>query len=219
MTLDRYMVTFSADGIPDAVALHDQAPANLTGGYGGWTVVSRQRRVGLTVWQGKDPLRMQIPLIFDGVIDRVSQELNISHLGRMALPPGQIGEPPTVRVDGKGIPRPGPIDWVIESIDWGTHVIYDTDANNSLVRLRQDAIVHLLQYVAGDRAAFKSIPPGTKPASGWPKQHRVKKGETLQKIAVQYYKDATKWKKIADANNIRDPKHPPVGKVIRIPAP
>jgi hypothetical protein len=218
--LDRYLVTFTADGIPNAVALLDRQATYVSGGYGGWTVVQRERRVGLTVWQGKDPLRMQVSLLFDGVNGMRSQELPISYLSRMAMPPTKLlGEPPTVRIAGRGVPRPGPVDWVIETIDWGTNVMYDFDQGGSMVRLRQDAVVHLLQYVAGDRAAFKSIPPATPQATGWPKQYIVKPGDTLQKIAVQFYKDSGKWKQIADANNIRDPKKPPVGKTIRIPAP
>lgn len=47
----------------------------------------------------------------------------------------------------------------------------------------------------------------------------VKKGDTLQSIAAmkRVYGDASKWRKLADANKIRDPKKLKVGTRLRIP--
>lgn len=45
----------------------------------------------------------------------------------------------------------------------------------------------------------------------------VKKGDTLWKIADKFYGDGNKWKKIADANKIKDPRKLGVGKKLRIP--
>ena len=119
MSNERYQVTISADGIGDVTALMDADPSAIPSGYGGWIVIPRQRRVGLTVWQGKDPLRLKIPLLFDGLRDQIGQEVMISRLSRMALPPLGGGEPPQVKVDGNAIPRPGPKLWVIENLEWG----------------------------------------------------------------------------------------------------
>lgn len=223
-----YLVTFKAAGIAPVSAMLG-ADAITPSGYGGWTVVSRQRRVGLTIWNGKDPIRMPVPIVFDGVRDGKSQEVLISRLNRMALPPTTGGEPPTITIDGAGVPKPGPTKWVIENIVWGTNVIWDFAGNGVYARLRQDCVVNLLEYRAPDRAALRPLMPGTnktltgQSATGWPKTYVIKAGDTLSKIAARFYHDATKWKLIANANKIRDPSIVSskawVGKRIRIPAP
>jgi|SRR5215469_17329228 len=217
-------ITFTAEGVPDVTVLLDNQPVQVVSGYGGWTVVNRQRRVGLTVWEGKDPLRMSVPVLFDGLNSGVSQEIPISHLSRMALPPTAGGEPPTVKYTGWVVPKPGPTAWVIENLQWGTNVIWDFAANGVMVRLRQDCIVNLLQYVADDRLALKNIAVGQAPGTGasktgWPKHYTVATGDTLQKIAAKFYKDSSKWHKIATANNIRDGSKLTKGRKLIIPAP
>lgn len=219
---ELYKVTFSADGISDVVALLDELPPQVVSGYGGWAVVGRDRRIGLTQWNGKDPLRWAIPILFDGLTTRTSQELQISRLSRMALPPLQGGEPPVVSVSGSGLSSPGPSEWVIENLQWGTSkVIREFTDNGVMARMRQDCVVNLLQYVAPDRAQFKAIQPGTNNGKkvGWPKSYRTVKGDTLNTIAVKFYGDSTKWKLIGSANNIRDPQAVRPSTLLTIPQP
>ena len=45
----------------------------------------------------------------------------------------------------------------------------------------------------------------------------MKRGDTLSSIAAKFYRDASKWRKIADANGIRDPKNLKIGQKLRIP--
>jgi len=223
---DKYKVTFHAEGIAAVSAFLDETPVQLTGGYGGWTVTSRQRRTGLTMWMGKDPIRMAVPVIFDGFADNNGQEVQISRLSRMGLPPTTGGEPPVVTLSGHGLPNPGVKNWVIENLQWGTNVIWDNQQDGSLVRMRQDCVVNLLQYIAEDRAAFSSLPsakgsgtkkkPGTK---GFQKPQKVKQGDSLSKIANRVYKNPKPgdWKLIAKANNIKDPRSIKVGQTLKIP--
>src|SRR5262252_2873030 len=70
----QFQVKFSCDAVADCYAFLDSTPPQITGGYGGWTVTNRERRVGLTQWQGKDPIRMALSIIFDGVITDQGQE-------------------------------------------------------------------------------------------------------------------------------------------------
>lgn len=216
-------VRFSSEGVATAIARLDSQPPTVTGGYGGWTVTSRARRVGLTVWNGRDPIRMSVPVLFDGYVDGDGQEIMISRLSRMALPPLKGGEPPVITVSGRGLPHPGPTDWVIENLQWGTNVIQGFNGSGVMVRLRQDCVVNLIEYVADDRAAFKRLDPFSKAKgkskSGWPKRYVVRPGDTLAKIALRFYKNAGKWHGIAKANNIRDPRNLKVGRTITIPAP
>jgi nucleoid-associated protein YgaU len=83
-----------------------------------------------------------------------------------------------------------------------------------------------LQYTAGNvlverspsrRAASKGK-QGTTGSRGR-KTYTVKQGDTLPKIAARadVYGDAGKWKAIAHANGIRDPRSLKVGRVLKIP--
>ena len=47
--------------------------------------------------------------------------------------------------------------------------------------------------------------------------YTVKSGDTLYKISIKYYGSGTKWRKIADANKIKDPKKLRVGQKLKIP--
>jgi nucleoid-associated protein YgaU len=59
----------------------------------------------------------------------------------------------------------------------------------------------------------KNLTP-TKPV---PSSYRIKKGDTLVKIAVYFYGDGSKWRNIAKLNHIHDPNHLKVGRVIKLP--
>jgi hypothetical protein len=218
MTLPLHYVTFSAAGIGDVSCLRDEDSPNLVGGYGGWDIVTRPRKVGLTQWNGREPFQMDIPILFDGFHGDNGQEIEISKLSRMALPGGD-DEPPIVKIKGPGVPDPGPDNWVIRDISWGTQkVMWAYNDAGVMTRMRQDAVVHVMEHVAPDRAAFAKL--ASKGNQGaWPKHYTVKKGDTLSKIAAKFYKNSKKWKKIADANNIRDPKSLKVGRRLVIPKP
>jgi len=66
------------------------------------------------------------------------------------------------------------------------------------------------------RRADSSSPEADKKTTRY---HKVRKGETLDKIARRYYRDANKWKKIMNANKvaISDPKKLRIGAKLRIP--
>jgi LysM repeat protein len=216
---DRDFITFKAKDIGEVRVAKDENPPKIVGGYGGWEAVSRPKRTALSVWNGVDPIQLDVPVMFEGWGDRVGQEIRIGRLSRMALPQGD-GEPPVVSIDGVGIPWHGRNRWVIMNIDWGDNVLWGEEpSSGSTVRFRQDAVVHLMQYVDDDRVAFSKL-NSAKPGGGaWPKHYTWKKGDTLRKVASRFYHDSGKWKKIADANHIRDPKNIKVGRSLIIPKP
>ena len=47
--------------------------------------------------------------------------------------------------------------------------------------------------------------------------HRVQAGETLDRIAAQYYGDSTRWRTLATANGIADPLGLRPGSMLTIP--
>lgn len=213
-----HLITFHADDIGSVVVMMDDDPPVPTGGYGGWQAVPRARRRSLTQFQGVDPLAMDIPVLFDGYADRDGQELDISKLSRMASPQGD-GEPPVIEISGLALPNLGPKKWVIANLTFGKNVIRGLNSSGVLVRLRQDAVVGIMQYVADDRTAFSKLPAAQPGGGSWPKHYQVRRGDTLPKISSKFYKTPKKWKKIAQANGIRDPKNLKVGRTLVIPKP
>lgn len=56
-------------------------------------------------------------------------------------------------------------------------------------------------------------------AGGWPKSYVVKSGDTLSAISIRFYDEAGGWRRIAEANGIRDPRTLAAGKKLKIPRP
>jgi LysM repeat protein len=119
----------------------------------------------------------------------------------MMQSPADFTAPPTVRIAGS-VPVKN-AKWVIESIDWGTaYVIW-----RGGVRLRQDAVVHLLQFVDDTVVTVKRQPTANQP-------YVLKAGDTLRGLAAQRGVDLQKVLKL---NGLRDPKNVRPGLTILFP--
>jgi hypothetical protein len=217
--------TFVAENGLRVTCLRGEEPPGITDGYGGWTVADRPRRVGFAQWNGVSPIRVKIPCLFDGWRKESNIETEVGILARMGQPPNAVsGEPPVLNVIG-AMPRKDIDRWVIESLDWGTNVIWGLDRHGAAVRFRQDVVVNLIQYVhpaslrrggggttqGGTAGRPKGMPP--------PKQKFwvVRRGDTLGKIAAKVYGNAKWWGQIAKANKIRDPKKLKINMRLRMP--
>lgn len=64
-----------------------------------------------------------------------------------------------------------------------------------------------------------SAPAAPAPAGDAPRTHTVVKGDTLSKIAKQYYGNANRWQPIFEANRhvLKDPDRIYPGQVLTIP--
>jgi hypothetical protein len=86
--------------------------------------------------------------------------------------------------------------------------------SNSGTPLRARAALTLTQYQ--DETAFAA----QNPTSGTPRPHRVHRvqpGETLDRISAIHLGDSTKWRSIAEANEIEDPLALRPGSLLVIP--
>ena len=126
----------------------EQAPT-VTGGRGGWQIIARPRRTAITDWNGTEPYRMTVSLLFDGYGDDRSVEADLKFLEEMAVDRRSRTGPPKVKVTG-AIPKPGR-EWVIEDLADGSSVLWGENG-----RVRQDVTVTLLEYVASDLVALSS---------------------------------------------------------------
>lgn len=215
MTEFRYY-TFKAESGLQVTCLRGEEPPTITDGYGGWTVNDRPRRIGYPFWPGVNPLKMKVPCLFDGWAKGVNVEDGIGTLARMGQPVGGTGsQPPILNVIG-AVPRPDIDRWVVESMEWGSNVIWGFGPSGATKRFRQDVIVNLIQYIAATPLRHRSKLPSGRPHPKH-KFHRVKRGETLSKISSIEYGAAKWWRDIAKANKIRDPHKLKIGRNLRMP--
>jgi hypothetical protein len=160
-------VIFRSDAGTAVKVKLDAASPVLTGGFGGWEVVDRPKRVGMTRFKGVDPFRQDVAILFDGWATDESQESSIARLQQMALQPNVMQEPPTVQIDGMVLRTD--LTWIIEGIDWDDQNVVWERQGTDFVRVRQAAVVHLLQFVDDDIVITAPSPAvkgkGTKPGA------------------------------------------------------
>jgi hypothetical protein len=122
------------------VVLLGEDPVRITGGAGGWDVTARPQQVGMTTWNGSEPLQASLALMFDGWARETGQERALRRLLTVAR--GDDESPPGV-IEIEGVPLLADRDWVIEGIDYGD-VIVDASSRK---RLRQALTLTLREYV------------------------------------------------------------------------
>lgn len=141
----------------------------------------------------------------DGVpVDDVRKKTN-NIVALTQIPPGKSA-PPAVQVSWGGTPPPGsdfPFTGVVTRLTQ-TFKLFSSDGKP----LRAELAVELTEYVeAGNRQAA-----GPKAST-----QQVKQGDTLSGIAAQNGCAPADWRRIAEANNLDDPRKLPPGLRLSIP--
>lgn len=233
MTLAAQYITLQTSSPPLIVrALRGSTPPVAVGGFGGWQLITRPRRVALTQWAGVDPFQMQLSLILDGVHDDSSIEADCVALEQMAQPAGLRLPPPIVTVTGV-VPHPE-LAYVIGDgsadggLAWDANPIY----SRSGYRVQQQVTVRLIEFVDADLVASTGAAQQARQAAGLQSAaaaaaaggttapaptYTVKAGDTLLSIAAAQLGSAARWTEIAQLNTIADPYTLTPGQVIRLP--
>lgn len=201
-------------------------PVVVTAGYGGWSRVARPRAGALTEWVGRDALALTIDFRM-GSRDRYAQGMelrerirDLEHFGGVDI---DDPEPPlfTLSSDPPAlIPHSShhasQNKWFMDSLVWTKELFDFNEAGNPIVA---GGTMVVAVYTTDEALSPAHTRRKGKTKGGKRKTYRVKKGDTLQRIAARkdVYKDAKKWKKIATANKIRDPKHLKVDQTLKIP--
>lgn len=204
------VITSPVLGTPLRVQL-GESPPKITAGYATFEEQIRPRRRTGLIYTGMDPLKMDLNILFDGYGSGKSQEARIRKLESLAVSRGgSENEPAIIRVSGP-IPHSGE-SWWIQSIDWGDMVIYGKYA-----RLRQDAVLHLVQAVRINLALDLEARSPAKKGKGY-RRVTVKQGQTLKTIAQIMLGDSRKWNQILSVKGqrFRDP-NVSAGTPIRVP--
>ena len=149
---DGGRVQFKPSDGPGFICWLGNEGAKPTGGYGGWDIVERPRRLSLTQWNGRPPVSMDIALVFDGFTDDKSVEGDCLDLERMAFHDADKFEPPpTITITGDAVPHSN-LEWVITNITWGNVIRRSSDGR----RTRQEATVSVVRYVDADKVQMSA---------------------------------------------------------------
>lgn len=199
---------------------HGPEKPTVSGGFGGWNVVARDRRVALTEWGGVDPMRATVSVMFDKFRSNGNVQPTIAQFMALFAPSSLApAQPPQLRLSGAW-PISSVAVWVVDGLDW---VDYEKRSDGSLSRAILS--VTLLQHVAGSLALTKPSPakraaakasPSSKPAAK-AKTYIVKRGDTLSAIAQKLLGNWRRYTEIAKLNGIRDPNHITPGQKLKIP--
>jgi len=209
---------YALDGSVDLTLPMGDGPATLTGGVGGWAEEMRRGLPPVMWWDAPPAYRQEVPLLLVGH----SQEEAIHELYKLGRSPGGRRPPPIVMISGPAIHR-ADLEWVVEGIEAGTKVKRRAGDGN---RVEQDFTVKLAHY-SGVEVIVERSPSRQAAGKGGGKTkggrgrttYRVVRGDSLPEIAARkdIYGDARQWKRIANANGIRDPRSLRVGRVLKIP--
>jgi hypothetical protein len=207
-------------------------PFVMSGGYGGWSAISRPREDAIVEWLGHDVMLLSGPVLFDGILPDLggepeelpwgdSVERDIRMLEHLTHKLPHYDSPPRVAVLGETVPHRDR-EWVLNDIKWaGDDIRRPTDGD----RVRASATLEFMEYqdwdiisgrlsAAGRRRHKKGTTITTKAKKG---SYVVKEGDTLRKIAKKELGSASKWHEIAAANHIRDGKAVRPGTRLKIP--
>lgn len=180
----------------------------------GWQQVQRMWRTSFTEWQGAPGYELQIPIIFDKFPQMVSVEKEISRMEKMARKLEGKARTPILEVDAGGAcPHDSTNDpdklWVCSACAWTADYV----TNREYKRVRQETVVTVWEWIPDKLFTTKERVPHRHV----PRTYKIKKHDTLQKIAAFFFHDQAKWHDIARLNHIRDPLHLRVGRVIKLP--
>lgn len=215
--MSEFLRIFAPSEGVDLRVLHGDGPATPTGGVGGWQQVARTDAKSMTEWSGNDTFTQDIPVLLNGFKEGnvvQGQANDIIALGRKT---DDDEVPPVFRMVG-AIWMPW-LPWVLEDVEWTDEVIRDDDTR----LLRQEVVLKVAEFEDPDQVKVKRIrhPYGTSKGGGtnFPtNQYIVRKGDNLVKIATKVYGDRTRWKKLSEKNDIRDPHHElEPGRIIKLP--
>lgn len=197
----------------DCYALLGEGSPHYTAGFGGWEITARPQQVGMTIWQGTEPIALELPLVFDGFAAGLSQEPTLNRLYAVAR--GDDESPPGIlRLAGLPL-APGVSRWVIEELS-----LDDAILSTEGERLRQTLTLTLREYVP---PSYLQLRRGALQGSkGKTKAVTVRKHDTPTTIARR---QRCKWVDVRDLNLLAKTPKPPwkantkltVGSKARVP--
>lgn len=214
-----------------AIPLGSEPPI-VIGGGARFEELTRPEETSLTVFEGNDPIRLDVPVLLDGWPHggRPLRSVRPEVERILKLCEGREGNrPPWFKVQGP-IPYAGRKFVMAGTPTWGPTL--RKESNGHFVWARQPLTLHLTQFEDPDTLRFRRRPrrqtgspsiSDNEPVSqhvdaAVPLWVHATEGDTLVKISAAVFGDPSKAKAIGKANGIRDVRRKlPAGTKIKIP--
>lgn len=179
--------------------------------------VERPKRKGAIDWTGSKPGGWVVPVLFDEWRTGGNAEGPLGNLTGMARVPDNADTAIKVRV--LGVPQiagaTGTRDWFIRTVAF---VDDPKPIWRDQLRVRQAVAITIVEAIVADQIKVRPAQAARdRNGSAKTRTYTVKKGDTLQRIAVQQLGSAGRWREIATLNKLRDPKKIKVGQKLKLP--
>lgn len=197
----QYIIFESED--PEAMrveVLAGEGAPTPSGGYAKWAHILRPQRVGLTVFEGYEPMTLSVPVMFDAVRENGERENVEDQIQRLEWMGGRgikhhkgftvgVGKPFLLEVFSTAgnkeaaIPlvpaqfQKAYLKWFIDDITWDEHPLRSSGG----ARIRQAATVKLIEYVVDPSAIEKT-------KEGFTVHHTTKSLFSLRKLVAFWAK-------------------------------
>ena len=185
-------VVFTSSSGKSLTVMNGATSPVLSNGVVTWDTIARPKRKALTRYTGRTPLNQDIPVIFDGYHKLENQEARIAKLHKMST------EPHTITLSGHALHTELP--WVFIGIDWDDQETIWIRGNEGPVRVRQVAVVHLMEFVDEKLITSPTQLREVIALKNPIKNYKTLKGMTLKQIAQAVYGNPDDWRVIVDAN-------------------
>jgi hypothetical protein len=176
----------------EARALKTSDPVLPKTGYGGHPVGARPRRRSLTVYQGRQPFVMEVPMLLWR--DGASVERDRMAIDEMATSEGDLRTqaPPVVQIRASyTLPIPEALGtentarWWIEDLVWGDEIRRPPHEGGHLTR--KEVTLTLLEWSAREPVLEGGFSTGT---------YRVKHGDSILRICRTHGMDRNEWSQL-----------------------
>lgn len=191
-------------------ATWDPDRLSVSGGAGRWQTHERPGQVDATTFDRLAPWRVEFTWRIDGMASGQSVEPKIARLEQIARPGGGSSRPAVVQVDADW--QLADLDWIIDDLDWLDDPMPVRDRRSG-ERLRQWVEVTLVEHNPPATVDVDDLDPlddddDDGPDEDPPRPEKtvtVSSGDTLWGIAEQHLGDGSRFREIADLNDIDNP--------------
>jgi hypothetical protein len=173
---------------------------------------------------GGQPRKLNLELLFDST-DSTDPQVDVNTITQLLFNAMEV-QPALGSGQGKNSGRPPML-----TFSWGGTQTFKAVCDSLSVQytlfrsdgtpVRAQAKISLIQAEkAMDKSSGRGTPPPTNPTTrALPGlgSHMVRDGDSLASIAFQHYRDPTRWRAIAEANDIDDPLRLKRGTTLSIP--
>jgi len=167
----------------------------------------------LVEWKGGKAMKLEMTLFFDTYEEDSDVRKKTGPIEELSMVKDEEHGPPIIKLKVGGKPwfhRKGDaqLKWNLTSFST-TYKMFNSKGEPVRAEMKVSLTEYATETDQKNRIRLQS--------PDHEKTHRVRPGDTLHSIALEAYRDSSKWRPIAEANSIEDPLDLRPGAVLRVP--